>query len=219
MDRKGWIRVAAVLIVCVLVAAVWRWFPTEWDLDAISAWMAPHRHVWYALPFVMLAYIGLSLVPVVLLIAATGIAFGPVLGPIYAMAGCLASGSVGFAIGRRLGQRRVEELGGERVARVTRTLKRNGTLAVFFLRKIPLPFTLANIVVGASTVSYRDFVLGTVLGMTGLVVGLAGFGYQLTMVLRRPSPVTVAAALLFVSVPLTVAWLINRSLRRARPAG
>ena len=219
MDRKGWIRVATVLIVCVLVAAVWRWFPTEWDLDAISAWMAPHRHVWYALPIVALAYIGLALVPVVLLIAATGIAFGPVLGPIYAMAGCLASGSVGFAIGRRLGQRRVEELGGERVARVTRTLKRNGTLAVFFLRKIPLPFTLANIVVGASTVSYGDFVLGTVLGMTGLVVGLAGFGYQLTMVLRSPSPVTVAAALLFVSVPLTVAWVINRSLRRARPAG
>jgi uncharacterized membrane protein YdjX (TVP38/TMEM64 family) len=142
---------------------------------------------------VALAYIGLALVPVVLLIAATGIAFGPVLGPIYAMAGCLASGSVGFVIGRWLGQRRVEELGGERVARVTRTLKRNGTLAVFFLRKIPLPFTLANIVVGASTVSYGDFVLGTVLGMTGLVVGLAGFGYQLTMVLRSPSPVTVAA--------------------------
>jgi uncharacterized membrane protein YdjX (TVP38/TMEM64 family) len=169
--------------------------------------------MWYALPIVMLAFIGLALVPVVLLIAATGIAFGPVLGPIYAMAGCLASGSVGFAIGRWLGQRRVEQLGGERVARVTRTLKRNGTIAVFFLRKIPVPFTLANIVVGASTVRYRDFVLGTVLGMAGLVIGLAGFGYQLTMVLRSPSPSTVFGAALLVSIPLTLAWLINRSLR------
>jgi uncharacterized membrane protein YdjX (TVP38/TMEM64 family) len=175
--------------------------------------MAPHRRVWYALPLVVLAFIGLTPVPVMLLIAATGIAFGPVLGPIYAMAGCLASGSVGFAIGRWLGQRRVEALGGERVARVTRTLKRNGTLAVFFLRKIPLPFVLANIVVGASTVSYRDFVLGTALGMAGLVIGLAGFGYQLTVVLRSPSPATVVAALLIVSIPLTLAWFINRSLR------
>ena len=81
------------------------------------------------------------------------------------MAGCLASGSIGFAIGRWLGQRRVEQLGGERVARVTRTLKRNGTLAVFLLRKVPAPFTLANIIVGASTVSYRDFLVGTLLGM------------------------------------------------------
>jgi uncharacterized membrane protein YdjX (TVP38/TMEM64 family) len=214
MDRSSWFRVALVLIVCGFIAALWSWLPTtEWDIDAISAWMAPHRHVWYALPLVVLAFIGLTPVPVMLLIAATGIAFGPVLGPIYAMAGCLASGSVGFAIGRWLGQRRVEALGGERVARVTRTLKRNGTLAVFFLRKIPLPFVLANIVVGASTVSYRDFVLGTALGMAGLVIGLAGFGYQLTVVLRSPSPATVVAALLIVSIPLTLAWFINRSLR------
>ena len=214
MDRRSWFRVAVVLIVCGLIAVLWSWLPTmEWDIDAISAWMAPHRHVWYALPLVVLAFIGLTPVPVMLLIAATGIAFGPVLGPIYAMAGCLASGSVGFALGRWLGQRRVEALGGERVARVTRTLKRNGTLAVFFLRKIPLPFVLANIIVGASTVSYRDFVLGTALGMAGLVIGLAGFGYQLTVVLRSPSPATVAAALLIVSIPLTLAWFINRSLR------
>jgi uncharacterized membrane protein YdjX (TVP38/TMEM64 family) len=214
MDRSGWFRVAALLIVCGLVVGLWNWLPTpEWDLDAISAWMAPHRHVWYALPIVMLAYIGLSLVPVVLLIAATGLAFGPILGPIYAMAGCLASGSFGFAIGRWLGRRRVEQWGGERVARVTSTLHRNGTLAVFFLRKIPAPFTLANIIVGASTVRYRDFVLGTLLGMAGLVIGLAGFGYQLTMVLRSPSPETVATAVLIVSVPLTLAWLINRTLR------
>jgi hypothetical protein len=49
--------------------------------------------------------------------------------------------------------------------------------------------------------------------MAGLVIGLAGFGYQLTVVLRSPSPETVAAGILIVSIPLTLAWLINRSLR------
>ena len=207
----------AVLIVCGLVAAVWNGISSPaWDLETISAWMAPRRHAWYALPLVMIAFVALALVPVVGLIAATGIAFGPVLGPIYAMAGCLASGSVGFAIGRWLGRRRVEQFGGERVARVTRTAKRNGTLAVFFLRKVPLPFLLANVIAGASTVSYRDFVLGTLLGMAAIVIGLAGFGYQLTKVLSSPSPATVAGALAFVSVTLALAWLINRSLRRTR---
>jgi phospholipase D1/2 len=214
MDRSRWIQVATLLIVCAGLAAVWSLLPNPtWDLDAISAWMAPHRHVWYGLPLVMLAFIGLAPVPVVLLIAATGIAFGPFLGPIYAMAGCLASGSVGFGIGRWMGLRRVEELGGERVVRVTRTLRRNGTLAVFFLRKIPLPFTLANVIVGASTVTFRDFLVGTLLGMAGLVIGLAGFGYQLTMVFRSPSPATIVGAILLVSIPLTLAWLINRTLR------
>ena len=184
-----------------------------WQLQDVSAWLEPYRDAWYALPIVMLVFIGLAMVPVVLLIAATGVVFGPILGPLYAMAGCLSSGSVGFALGRWMGRRRVERLGGERVARVSRALQRNGTLAVFLVRKVPAPFTLSNIVVGASSVAYRDFIIGTVLGMGALVVALAGFGYQLTQALVDPSPETVIGAVLIVSVPLTLAWFINRTLR------
>jgi uncharacterized membrane protein YdjX (TVP38/TMEM64 family) len=160
----------------------------------------------------------LAFAPVLLLIAATGLAFGPILGPLYAMAGCLASASMGFALGRWLGLRRVEQLGGERIRRVSRTLQRNGTLAVFLARKIPAPFTFTNVVVGASSVSYRDFILGTVLGMGALVVALAGFGFQLTKILHEPSPSTWAVAAVAVSVPLTLAWFINRALQRTSPA-
>jgi uncharacterized membrane protein YdjX (TVP38/TMEM64 family) len=207
-----------VLVLAGLLVAVWKWLPTL-DLRALSAWLEPHRHAWYALPMVMVVFIVLAVVPVVLLIAATGLAFGPILGPVYAMAGCLASASVGFAIGRWMGRRRVEWLGGQRLARFSDALKRNGTLAVFLVRKVPAPFTLSNIVVGASSVCYRDFILGTILGMGAFVVALAGFGYQLTKALRDPSPATWLGAGLFVAVPLTVAWLLNRALRRARTAG
>jgi uncharacterized membrane protein YdjX (TVP38/TMEM64 family) len=189
-----------------------------WELQDVSAWLEPYRHAWYALPVVMLAFIVLAIVPVVLLIAATGVVFGPILGPLYAMAGCLASGSVWFAIGRWMGRRRVERIGGERVARLSRTIQRNGTLAVFLVRKVPAPFTLSNIVVGASSVGYRDFIIGTLLGMGAFVVALAGFGYQLTRVLHEPTPATLIGAALFVCVPLTLAWFINRALRRTRPA-
>ena len=217
MDQLQWIRVSAVVAAVGLVGAAWRWSPSI-DLSEMSTWLAPHRHAWYALPMVMVLFIALALVPVVLLIAATGLAFGPILGPLYAMAGCLASATVGFAIGRWLGLRRVERIGGERITRVTHALRRNGTLAVFFARKIPAPFTLTNIVVGASTVAYRDFILGTLLGMGAFVVAPAGFGYQLTRAFQDPTPSTVAAAALFVGVPLTVAFVLNRALRRSRPA-
>jgi uncharacterized membrane protein YdjX (TVP38/TMEM64 family) len=219
MSQLVWLRISVVLVVCAALVMAWQLIlKGTFDLHAISTWLAPHRHAWYALPMVMLAFVVLALVPVILLIAATGIAFGPVLGPVYAMAGCLASASLGFAIGRWMGFRRVEQLGGERIARVSRALKRNGTLAVFFVRKVPAPFTLTNIVVGASTVSYRDFMVGTVLGMGAFVVALAGFGYQLTKAFDHPSPATLAAAALFIGLPLTLAWLVNRALRRAGPA-
>jgi uncharacterized membrane protein YdjX (TVP38/TMEM64 family) len=211
--------VLVALFICGVFLATWMWTPVSTlSLDEISTRLAPHRYAWYALPMVMLAFVTLCLVPVTLLITATGIAFGPLLGPVYAMAGCLASGSIGFAIGRSLGLRRVQQLGGDRITRLSHLLKHNGTLAVFFARKVPAPFTLTNIVVGASSVEYRDFVIGTILGMGAFVIALAGFGYQLTKVLRSPSPATLAGAALFVAVPLTMAWLINRALRRARTA-
>jgi phospholipase D1/2 len=216
MDQVAWLRAAAVLVVTCLLLAAWKWLPSL-DLRDVSQWLEPYRHAWYALPMVMVGFIALALVPVVLLIAATGLAFGPVLGPLYAMAGCLASASVGFAIGRSMGRRRVEQLAGKRNARISRALQRNGTLAVFLVRKVPAPFTLSNIVVGASSVSYRDFILGTILGMGAFVVALAGFGFQLMQALRDPSPATWLAAALFIAVPLTLALTINHILRRARP--
>jgi phospholipase D1/2 len=218
MDQVAWLRASAVLVAAGLLVAAWKWLPAL-ELRDLSAWLAPHRHAWYALPMVMLVFVVFAIVPVVLLIAATGLAFGPILGPLYAMAGCLSSASVGFAIGRWMGRRRVERFGGERIARVTRALKRNGTLAVFFARKVPAPFTLTNIVVGASSVRYSDFIMGTLLGMGAFVIALAGFGYQLTQALHNPSPSTWIGAALFICVPLTLAWLINRMLRRTRAAG
>jgi uncharacterized membrane protein YdjX (TVP38/TMEM64 family) len=58
----------------------------------------------------------------------------------------------------------VEQLGGERIARISHALRRNGTLAVFLVRKVPAPFTLSNMVVGASNVRYRDLFWGPSLG-------------------------------------------------------
>ena len=215
-----WLRVSVVMLIGASLVAVWRWHPGTAHVQSFAAWFSTHRHEWYALPIVMSTFIalGLIMVPVMLLIAATGIAFGPFLGPVYAMAGCLASGSVGFVIGRLIGLQRVHDVGGQKIARVTGALKRNGTLAVFIARKVPAPFTLINIVIGASTVRYGDFIIGTLLGMGASVIGVAGFGYQLREALRDPAPAALAKAAMFVAIPLMLALLINHSLQRLRTA-
>ena len=91
-NRDTWARVAAVLVVITTLAVV-GWLGAQSaavvTLRDFSEWLAPHRRAWYAPPTVALAFVllGLAMVPVLLLIAATGLAFGPFLGPIYAMAG------------------------------------------------------------------------------------------------------------------------------------
>ena len=188
-------------------------YSSQVNASELSSLFPEHRYAWWAPALVILAFVTLSVLPVMLLVSLTGIAFGPVLGPLYAMTGCLASASTAFAIGRWIGPRHVIGWGGKRMKRLQGLLHRNGTLAVFLIRKIPLPFVLVNIMLGASAVGYREFLIGTALGMAAMVVGLAGFGYQLAETWRYPSFENVIRALLFLCIPLSLAWMINRRLR------
>jgi len=184
------------------------------DAATVAAWFADVRYAWYAAPLVAATFIILNamLVPVMLLIAATGIAFGPWLGPVYAMVGSLASSSAGFGVGRWAGASRVERWIHRRVPRLTTALERHGTIAVFVIRKIPLPFMLVNVAIGATRVRYRDFVLGTLLGMTAAVVALAGFGGTLLDIARHPSGRSLALAAAILGIPIVLAAALNAAL-------
>ena len=81
------------------------------------------------------------------------------------------------------------------------------------IRKVPLPFVLVNFMLGASPVGYRESLIGSALGMAAMVGALAGFGYQLAESWRHPSMESIIRALLFLCIPLSLAWLINRRLR------
>jgi phospholipase D1/2 len=215
VDKGARLFVALLLLTAVGAVTAYLFAP-EMRSREVSAWLATHRYAWYAAPLVVLAFVIFSVVPVMLLVALTGVAFGPVLGPLYAMAGCLASASTAFAIGRWMGPPRVHVWGGARVAQVMRSLRRHGTLTVFLIRKVPLPFVLVNVLLGASVVRDREFAVGTALGMAAMVVALAGFGYHLAETWRDPTTEGVLRALLFLAIPLTLAWLIDRRLRASR---
>jgi phospholipase D1/2 len=113
------------------------------------------------------------------------------------------------------GGRRIRRLGGPRIRRLIEVSARNGTLAVFLVRKVPAPFVLVNVVIGASAIGYREFIVGTVLGMGALVLALGGLSSQLADIWRHPSTSGLLRAGLFLAVPLTLAWLVNRRLQRS----
>ena len=219
--RVRYVSLAIVVVtaVVVVILAISSGVDVPRDADSLRqvfTGVLPHRTVWYALPVVVAAYVvlGLVLVPVLLLVAVTGLVFGPWLGPLYAGAGCLTSASAGFAIGRWAGYERIQKIGGRRVADLHDALERNGTLAVFVMRKVPAPFMISNIVAGASRVRYRDFLIGTILGMGAFVIALAAFGYQVSQALSHPSWRSALIAVVFLGIPLSLAWFINHSLKK-----
>jgi phosphatidylserine/phosphatidylglycerophosphate/cardiolipin synthase-like enzyme/uncharacterized membrane protein YdjX (TVP38/TMEM64 family) len=175
----------------VALAAAWRLTPLgEWvDFATLTQWGQKTSESIFA-PLVVLAAFaigGLIMFPVTVLILVTALAFGPAEGFAYALLGSLFSGVLTFGIGRLLGRETVRRLSTGRINRLSRLLARRGLLAVTAVRILPVaPFTVVNLVAGASHIRFRDFLLGTILGMIPGVLAITVFGKGLESAVREP---------------------------------
>jgi uncharacterized membrane protein YdjX (TVP38/TMEM64 family) len=158
---------------------------------------------------------GFVMFPVMVLIAATAIAFGPVLGFATALAGCLASASALFWVGRLGGRRWVRRFGGRFVNKVSRKLSDQGILAVAVIRVIPVaPFSVVNVVAGASHLRFTDYLIGTALGMAPGTLAFSLLGSQLERTLREPSATSIAVAVGLAVAAASLGWVANKLLGR-----
>jgi phospholipase D1/2 len=189
--KRRLLRLGLILLVLLGFAAAWRWTPLgEWlTIERIAGWIE-HLRGSPAAPFIILGgymVASLILVPVILMILATAFAFGPLTGSVYSLVGCLLAAVLTYALGRILGRDTVRRLGGSRLNRVSRLLAAHGLATMFTVRLLPIaPYTVVNIVAGASHIRLRDFVLGTILGMTPGIVAISFFEHQLQVAIREP---------------------------------
>jgi uncharacterized membrane protein YdjX (TVP38/TMEM64 family) len=106
-----------------------------------------------------------------------GLAFGFWVGLAVAFAGGLAGALAAFALARTVLRERLAKRAGGRgkLARLERAIERDGLKIVVLLRLAPvLPFTGLNYALGATRVSWRDYALGTAVG---IVPGAAAYTF------------------------------------------
>lgn len=215
-------RIAGIGILTIalaLLAIAWRWTPLrEWiNLPQL---IELGREL-DALPFtplaVMVGYVigGLLMVPVMLMIAVTGIVFGPMRGFLFAICGVLLSAAVGYGLGHWLGHETVQRLLGARINLISRRIAKRGILSMMIVRMLPLaPFMIVNVVAGASHIRFRDYMIGTALGMMPGIAITVTFIHHLAEALRNPSIGTVAVlaavALLLVGLAIGLQRLLGR---------
>jgi phospholipase D1/2 len=208
------------------MAAAWRFTPLhDWlALDRlVDIGVAISAEPWAPLA-VLLAFVGAGLVafPLLVLIAVTAMVFGPWLGPLYTLIGAMTSAALTFGIGRRLGRETVRKLAGKRVNDLSRRLAKRGLIAIAFVRLLPIaPFSIVNVVAGASHIRWSDFLLGTVIGLLPGIVTMTFFVDRAIAALRRPSPGTLGLLALALALIVALVWALRRMLRghdRAGPA-
>jgi uncharacterized membrane protein YdjX (TVP38/TMEM64 family) len=218
------LRLGLILLVLLGLSAAWRWTPLgEWlSLERITEWIDHLRGSPLAPIIILGGYIcgSLILVPVTLMILATAFAFGPLTGSAYSLIGCLMAAVITYALGRILGRDTVRRLADYRLDRVSRRLADHGLVTMLTVRLIPIaPYTLVNIVAGASHIHLRDFILGTILGMAPGILAITAFEHQLELAVREPGAKSFALLAVLVAALVIVALVVKKRISNNKSAG
>jgi uncharacterized membrane protein YdjX (TVP38/TMEM64 family) len=157
---------------------------------------------------------GILMVPVTLLIAVSGVVFGPFYGTLYALSGTMLCAALGFVLGSWLGRETLRHLLGHRVNRLSQRFAKRGIMAMMVVRLLPIaPFTVVNVVAGASHLQLRDYLIGTLLGMFPGIILTVAFSHNLAEAVRHPDIATitmlVTATLLLIGLALGLQRLLT----------
>ena len=223
---RALLRGLLILAGLLTLVAAWRWTGLrEWlDLGAVvraAAWLRQTDQAWlWAIgAFPAGGIIGF---PVTLLIFASAFLVRSWPAIVCSLIGCILSAMLLYGIGRGLGRKMVRRLAGGRLNRVNRLISKQGVLAVTAVRMVPVaPYSLVNLAAGAARVPFRDFILGTLLGMSPGVVGITFFTGQLEQMIRRPSVLSLLVLigillLMFGGIIGLRRWITSKQGRRER---
>jgi len=205
--RTHWIVLA--VGVAAIVGALFVPLPSPWELRDWARAAGPLAPL---LLFLAHAVVTTTPLPRTAFTLAAGLIFGPWWGLGLCVAGSTVSAILGFAVARRLGPRAVARLGSARIRRLEQRLSRRGLLTVVSARLLPaLPFAPLNYAFGVTSVRYRDYVPGT---LVGLVPGTAAVVLLGDAVVGGTSPTMIVIFVISGAIGVIVAALAVRADRR-----
>src|SRR5262245_52841129 len=163
---------------------------------------------------------GLVMFPVTVMSASTAIVFPPLTAASISFSGIILSAALLHWLGARLIGARARTALGATIQRVDEALADRGIVTIAAIRMVPLaPFSLVNLAAGAVGVSFRDYMLGTMLGIAPGTILVCLFGRQVRQFWQHPSAhgigLVVVVIIVWTAVSLTLQrWASHR--RRAR---
>lgn len=122
-------------------------------------------------------------IPASIVMFANGVAFGTSGGAAINILGRIAGAAITFGIARMLGKGAVESLVGKitHATKFEEWMQRRGGLAVFATRAVPgMPSDMLSYVAGLTKVSWRTYIVATLLGFLPQSIIFAWFGSEAT---------------------------------------
>ncbi|MEJ2423506.1 MAG: VTT domain-containing protein [Candidatus Thiodiazotropha sp.] len=216
---KRRLHLFATLVVLLLgLAAAWRWTPMQSWLSPDSLQqtlsLVPSPGMRTAVAILVVVIASLVMVPLVVLAIIGGVIFDGWQAFLYVFVGAVLSSALGFLFGRILSKGFIDRLSNSRVKELSKRLAKRGTVAVALLRLVPVaPFTVFNLVAGASHLKFRQFLVGSLIGLVPGLAAITFFSSSLWRAVTTPNIENLAIALGIGAGLLLVAWWIKQWLR------
>ena len=197
---------------------LWQWLAmhdilTPQALLALAHGTVSWRDAAWAPLAVMGVYATTSLVifPLSILVAVTGLIFGPAWGFVYALLGTLSASMATYWVGRAVGRDALLRHGGQKLNGLARLLAGRGVRTMVFFNLLPLaPFTLTNMLAGACHLRFRDYMVGSTLGIAPGLLGVTLLGSQLGSLMTAESREGLLVASAGIVVAVGLLWGLKR---------
>jgi phospholipase D1/2 len=208
-------RFLPITALILTMLGIWNWSPlSQWATPEVLAdWLDEIATNSLAGPICIAAFVLGSLVvfPVTVLIAMTAVAFGPWQGLIWASAGAMLAAAVNYAGGYMIPDAVRQRWSGSLLQRINKRLRNGSIIAIALLRSVPIaPFTVINLVAGAARIPFREYMIGTALGMAPGIIALTLLGDRLRFALQDLSWVNIGLLLLAVALWVGITLGVQR---------
>ncbi len=213
----GGVVVAFFAVVALYIVAT-RFWGVSFKIDAepFRDWVEA-RGAFGVLVFILVMALSVLFAPIpnVPIFIAAGLAWGPVLGTLYCMAGLTVGSAVAFWLARKFGRKHLARLiGHHAAARLDHMVDTMGGRVVFWTRLMPgVNFDWISFVAGMTSVPFRTFIVFSFLGMLPPTAITVAMGDGLT---RNPAITLALGGFWVVSIVATAVYFwLRRSHWRA----
>jgi len=137
------------------------------NLDSVSIWLRSLHPATARVGYIVIYLIGtLLFLPGTALSFVGAIMFGPYQGTLYTWIGACMGASLAFLFTRWLGRELIVRWFGEKLRGLDAYVKNQGFVGILLLRLLPVfPFNLINFGSGLTAVRFRDYLIGTMIGI------------------------------------------------------
>lgn len=149
--------------------------------------------------------------PISVLAIVSGLIYGSIYGTIFTMIGAVLSATVGFFIARKLGQNFVNKLLKGKSTQIEGDIEKHGLSIMLFLRlAFVFPYDPLSFAAGLSKMEYKDFIIGTFIGVLPEMIAYNYLGTSMDNLISRKTLIVLIVIISFAAGSVFMKFKMNR---------